>query len=91
MQTIRGHERRVSLDRCPSGETRDPVRRGASAREDAVPGEPHLPARHAEGKAWTQEGSGVSQPRSRLTRMKEEKKGKRYNTVASGSRWDIAT
>ena len=67
------------------------MRRGASAREDAVRGEAHLPARHVEGKAWTHEGSGAEKRRSRLTHLKGRKKGKRYNTVASGDRWDIAT
>ena len=53
--------------------------------------EPHLPARHAEEKAWTQGGSGAEKRRSRLTRLKEEKKGKRSNTVALGSRGNITT
>src|SRR5438105_14690100 len=91
VKTVRWHGRRVSLDRRPSGDTKDPVRRGASAREDAVPGEPPLPARHAEGQAWAQEGSGAEKRRSRRTRLQGGKKGKRSNTVASGSRGDSAT
>ena len=40
----------------PSGSTRDPVSRWESARDDAVPGEQHLPERPAEAKVCSQEG-----------------------------------
>jgi len=40
----------------PSGYTRYPVSPWESARYDAVPGEQHLPERHAEAKVCSQEG-----------------------------------
>ena len=40
----------------PSGYARYPVSHWESARDDAVPGEQHLPERHAEAKVGAQEG-----------------------------------
>jgi len=40
----------------PSGYTRYPESRWDSARQDALPGEQHIPERHAEVKVCIQEG-----------------------------------